>query len=190
MKRVVFFIAAMWCQSLGVLVATTLTVMAIHEPLSLHGTDGDDVISDIGEALQASVMPRPMALTGGFPEALVEAIRSPHLLPTNHPYYKVQEVNLLVLCKVGIAAEKTENGLLVKLDVAEMQIPPAVDLTKRQVLKLAIVAVRRTIEEYQKSQAEALEISLVINNADEKDAVLRELNAKFTVPALQTRDGG
>lgn len=31
--------------------ATTITVIPIFEPLSLHGTDGDEVISDSGEAL-------------------------------------------------------------------------------------------------------------------------------------------
>lgn len=46
--------------------ATTITVVPIFEPLSLHGTDGDEAISEIGAALQASVMPRPMALTGAL----------------------------------------------------------------------------------------------------------------------------
>ena len=75
--------------------ATTITVVPIFEPLSLHGTDGDEAISDTGEALQACVMSRPMAMTGAFPEVLVDAIRSPHLIPTNNPNYKVQETNLI-----------------------------------------------------------------------------------------------
>ena len=85
--------------------ATTITVVPIFEPLSLHGTDGDEAISEIGGTLQASVMSRPMALTGAFPEVLVDAIRNPHLIPTNNPNYKVQEANLLVLCNIGINAE-------------------------------------------------------------------------------------
>ena len=39
-------------------------VVPVFEPLSLHGTDGDEAISDTGEALQACVMSRPKALTG------------------------------------------------------------------------------------------------------------------------------
>lgn len=168
--------------------ATTITVVPVHEPLSLHGTDGDEVITDIGEALQASVFPRPMALTGAFPEALVESVRSPHLIPTNNRNYKVTEVNLLVLCKVGISAEKTEGGLRVTLDVADMVIPPEVDLTARQILRLAIVAVRRTIEEYQKIQDEALVVTLFIDGTDEKTKVLAELNATFTVSGAERRE--
>jgi len=82
--------------------ATTIMVVPVFEPLSLHGTDGDEVISDVGEALQASVMARPMALTGAFPEVLVDSIKTSHQIPTNNPNYKVTEANLLVLCKVGI----------------------------------------------------------------------------------------
>ena len=58
--------------------ASTIMVVPVFEPLSLHGTDGDEAVSDIGEALQACVMARPMAMTGAFPEVLVDAIRSPH----------------------------------------------------------------------------------------------------------------
>ncbi|MCU0753126.1 MAG: hypothetical protein MUC40_08920, partial [Akkermansiaceae bacterium] len=75
----------------GPAIATTIMVVPVFEPLSLHGTDGDEAISDTGEALQACVMSRPMALTGAMPEVLVESIRSPHLIPTNNPNYKVQE---------------------------------------------------------------------------------------------------
>ena len=70
--------------------ATTVLVVPVFEPLSLQGTDGDDARSDTGDALQACVMSRPMALSGAFPEVLVDAIRSPHLIPTNTPHYKVQ----------------------------------------------------------------------------------------------------
>ena len=63
------------CHTAG---ATTISVVPIFEPLSLHGTDVDEAISDTGEALQACVMSRPMAMTGAFPEVLVDAIRSTH----------------------------------------------------------------------------------------------------------------
>ena len=161
--------------------ATTIMVVPVFEPLSLHGTDGDEAISDTGEALQACVMSRPMAMTGAFPEVLVDAIRSPHLIPTNNPNYKVQETNLLVLANVGISGEMTTEGLIVRLDVAQLAIPPEVDLTSRQILKLAIVALRKTLEEYQRPQTQPLAVTLVIEGADETKASLRELGVKFVV---------
>lgn len=163
-------------------------IVPIFEPLSLHGTDGDQAISEIGEALQASVMPRPIALTGAFPEALVDAIRSPHLIPTNHPNYKVQEANLLVICNIGILG-KMENGILmVNLNVAEMVVPPEVDLTSRQILKLTIIALRRTLEEYQRPQTQPMPVTLVIEGADETKASLSDLGCDFTIAQANSPD--
>ena len=161
--------------------ATTIMVVPVFEPLSLHGTDGDEAISDTDEALQAAVMSRPMAMTGAFPEVLVDAIRSPHLIPTNNPNYKVQEANLLVICNIGISGEMTTEGLTVRLDVAELAIPPDVDLTSRQILKLAIVAIRKTLEEYQRPQSTALNVTLIIEGTDEKKSGLRELDSTFVI---------
>ncbi len=161
--------------------ASTIMVVPVFEPLSLHGTDGDEAISDTGEALQACVMSRPMALTGAFPEVLVEAIRTPHRIFTNNPNYKVEETNLLVLANIGISAELAGGGLLVRLNVAQLAIPQEVDLTARQILKLAIVAIRKTLEEYQRPQTQALHVQLAIEGADEKKASLRDLDATFTI---------
>lgn len=161
--------------------ASTIMVVPIFEPLSLHGTDGDEAISDTGEALQACVMSRPMAMTGAFPEVLVDAIRSPHLIPTNNPNYKIQETNLLVLCNIGISGEMTPEGLTVRLDVAQLAIPEGIDLTARQILKLTIVAVRKTLEEYQAPQPQPLAVTLVIEGADESKAGLRDLGARFVI---------
>ncbi len=166
---------------LGAACASTITVVPVFEPLSLMGTDGDEAISDTGEALQACVMARPMAMTGAFPEVLVDAIRSPHKIPTNNPNYKVQEANLLVLANIGISGEMIDGGLTVRLDVAQLAIPPEVDLTSRQILKLAIVAVRKTLEEYQNPQSQPLAVALVIEGADEAKAGLRDLAARFVI---------
>ena len=161
--------------------STTIMVVPVYEPISLHGTDGDEAISDVGEALRASVMSRPMALTGAFPEVLVDAIRSPHLIPTNNPNYKVQEANLLVLCNVGISGEMTDNTLTVRLNIAELAIPADVDLTTRQILNLAIIALRKTLDEYQKHQTQPLTVNLLIEGADDAKASLRDLATKFVV---------
>jgi hypothetical protein len=184
-----FFILCLFhVSTLGMGLASTIMVVPIFEPLSLHGTDGDGAISEIGEALQASVMPRPMALTGAFPEALVDAIRSPHLIPTNHPNYKVQEANLLVISNIGIVG-KIENGiLLVSLNVAELAIPPEVDLTSRQILKLTIIALKKTLEEYQRPQTQALPVILTIEGADDAKASLRDLGCEFSVGTANSPD--
>jgi len=180
MKRI--FVSLLAAALLGsVATASTIMVVPIFEPLSLHGTDGDEAISEIGDTLQAAVMSRPMALTGAFPEVLVDSIRSPHLVPTNHPNYKVQEVNLLVLSNVGISGEIVNGTLTVRFDVSLLSIPPEVDLTSRQILRLAIVALRKTLDEYQRPQTEPLPVELIIDGADEAKASLRDLNSKFLV---------
>lgn len=161
--------------------ASTISVVSIHEPISLHGTDVDGMISDTGEALQATVIARPMALTGAFPEDLVASIRTPHKLPSNNPNYKVEEANLLILCNVGIAAELTEEGLLVKLDVSQLGIPLEVDLTSRQLLKLSLVALRRTLEEYHRPQTEPLKVIVAITGTTENNASLLDLQVTFTL---------
>jgi len=162
--------------------ATTITMVPIYEPLSLHGTDGDEVITDTGEALQATVMARPMALTGALPETLVDSIGSPHKIPTNNPNYKVLEANLLVLCNIGLTAELSGDGLHVRLDVSKLAIPVEVDLTSRQVLKLAIVAIRKTLEEYQKPQTGGLTVLIEVIGVDQVKASLTDLSAKILLP--------
>jgi len=161
--------------------ASTISVVSIHEPVSLHGTDVDGMIADTGEALQATVIARPMALTGAFPEVLVESIRTPHKLPTNNPNYKVEEANLLVLCNVNISAELTDEGLLVKVDVSQLSIPVEVDLTSRQLLKLSLIALRRTLEEYQRPQTEPLNVIVAITGTSENNASLLDLEVTFTL---------
>ncbi|MGD7651916.1 MAG: hypothetical protein ACQCXQ_01790 [Verrucomicrobiales bacterium] len=167
--------------------ATTITVIPIFEPLSLHGTDSDEAPSDTEEALQACVLSRPKAMTGAFPEVLVDAIRSPHLIPTNNPNYQAAEANLLVLCNIGIETTMTDDGLMVRFNVAQLTIPEEVDLTSRQILKLAIIAVRKTLEQYQAGQTQPLDVTLVIDGTDEGKRGLLDLASRFTVDPLTSR---
>ena len=161
--------------------ASTISVVPVFEPLSMHGTDVDEGITDTGEALQATVASRPMALTGAFPEMLVEAIRSPHKFPSNNPNYKVEEVNLLVLCNIPITAEITEEVLKIRMNVSQITVPEDVDLTVRQVLKLALVAIRKTLEEYQKPQSEPLKVNVAIEGVDDGTASLKDLDTEYTL---------
>lgn len=161
--------------------ATTISVVPIHEPISLHGTDVDEIITETGEALQANVLSRPMALTGAFPEVLVDAIRTPNKIPTNNPNYTVEEANLLVLCNIGITCRATDEGLLVELDVSELDIPLEVDLTSRQLLKLTLIAVHRTLEAYHSTQTDPLTFMVAIEGTTEKNATLRDLEVTVTM---------
>jgi hypothetical protein len=161
--------------------ASTITIVPVYEPLSLHGTDSDE-ISEIGETLRATIMARPMALSGAFPETLVEAVGLPHTVSTNTPNYKVTESNLLVLCAITVSAELGEEAALqVNLDVAKLKIPEDVDLTARQVLKLAILAVRRTLEAYQAHQPGKLKVSVAVTGTGDANNSLRDLAQVFTL---------
>jgi hypothetical protein len=180
MKRIrLLLCASLVC--LTPVLGTTIMVVPIHEPISLHGTDGDEVISEVGEALQAAVLPRPMALTGAFPEVLAESIATPHRIPTNNPNYEVAEANLLVLCKIGVHAVMKEDGLHVRLDVSQLAIPEEVDLTSRQLLRLAIIALRKTLEDYQRPQTDALTVRVTVTGAEDAKASLRDLAVQFTL---------
>ena len=165
--------------------ATTITVAPIYEPLSLHGTDGDDAISEIGEALQATVMSRPMALSGAFPEVLVDSMRTPHPLPSNNPNYHVQEANLFVLCNIGVSSVMTETGLVVSFDISDLAIPIDVDLTTRQIIRIGIVALRRTLRDYQAPQPEPLNVRVRITGAEGDREPLRDAGVEFTMPGTQ-----
>ena len=111
----------------------------------------------------------------------MESIRSPHKFPANNPNYKVEEVNLLILCNIGITAETKDDGLHVALNVATLSVPEGIDLTGRQVLKLALVAIRKTLEEYQKPQTEPLKVHVGITGTDEGTATLQDLGLDFTL---------
>lgn len=177
MKKLLLFA---WLCCLWPVTATTITVVQIHEPLSLHGTDGDDVPDVVGEALQATVIPRPMALTGAFPETLVSAIRTPHKLPSNNPNYKTEEANLLVLCNIGLSAVLKEgNQLEVSVDIGKIRIPDDVDLTSRQVLKLTLLSIHKTLEAYQKPQLIPLTVRVQFVNFTEQTESLRDLATTY-----------
>ncbi|MCF7676291.1 MAG: hypothetical protein K9M97_13165 [Akkermansiaceae bacterium] len=163
---------------------TTISVVSVFEPLSLHGTDVDGDITETGEALQAAVVSRPMALTGAFPEDLVEAVRTPHLIPSNNPNFQVPEANLLILCGICLSAEATDAELLINIDISKLVIPEEVDLTSRQVVKLILVAIRKTLEVYQDGQTDSLKVKIVIDGAVAEKATLKELDTEFELSGV------
>jgi hypothetical protein len=164
--------------------ATVIDVATIHQPLSLHGTDVDGDLEEEGVSLQAGVHSRPMALTGAFPEVLVEAVALPHQLPTNHPDYKIAEVNLVVLSGLRIeAVMHQERGLEVEINVANLLIPLEIDLTARQVIKLTNVAIRKTLASYQTLQKDPLKVTVRIVGTNEQTQSLQDLGCQYEVPA-------
>lgn len=167
--------------------ASTISVVPVFEPISLHDTDMGGAITESGAALQADVCPRPMALTGAFPEDLIGAINTPHKLPTNNPNYQVPEVNLLRLCAVDVAADLRDDGLEVTLDISRLEIPPEVDLTARQVARLVLLAVRKTLEAYQAHQTETLKVVVRIEGATDGREPLADLATEYELPGTRTK---
>ena len=163
--------------------ATVIDIVPIYQPVSLHGSDVDDEVDDTGESLQAAIMSRPMALTGAFPEVLVESIAMPHQLPTNNPNYEVKEVNLVALCGLKLSAEQVEKGdLHLEINIANLAIPAEVDLTVRQVLKLTAASIRKTLGEYNAGQKDALKVQLRIVGTNENNHSLQDLGAQYVLP--------
>lgn len=163
--------------------ATVIDVANIYQPLSLHGSDVDDEVDDTGEALQAAILSRPMALTGAFPEVLVESIAMPHQLPTNNPNYAIKEVNLVVLCGLKVAAELDDSGTLqVEINIANLVIPTDIDLTARQVLKLLSASIRKTVTEYNMGQKGDLKVLLRIVGTNDSNQTLQDLGSQYKVP--------
>jgi hypothetical protein len=177
--KVIFLFAAMMLFTH----ATVIDVVNIFQPLSLHGSDVDDEVDDTGEALQAAILSRPMALTGAFPEVLIESIAMPHQLPTNNPNYAIKEVNLVVLCGLKVAAELDDTGTLqVEINIANLVIPPDIDLTARQVLKLLSASIRKTLMEYNGGQKDDLKVLLRIVGTNDNNQTLQDLGSQYKVP--------
>ena len=78
----------------------------------------------------------------------MKAVAEPHKIASNSPAYDVADANLLNLCKVKLTAEMKLEKLIVRLDVTEISIPEEIDLTSRHVLRLSILAIRKTLKDY------------------------------------------
>ncbi len=173
----------LWFLSLCFTHASVIQVVQIFQPISLHGSDVNDEVDGIDEALQAAVLSRPMALTGGFPEVLVESVAKPHQLPTNNPNYQIKEVNLVVLCGVMLNASIDDDGVLqVEINIGNLKIPEDVDLTARQVLKIVSVAIRKTLIDYNSMQKDEMKVILRIVGTNESNNGLQDLGMKYLVP--------
>ncbi|MDG2488141.1 MAG: hypothetical protein P8M65_10560 [Roseibacillus sp.] len=160
--------------------AVTLEVVELYQPLSLHRTDG--VGETLGEEgpVQAGVFARPYAVTGAMPEDLVKAVAAPHRIATNSEGYEVEDANLLNLCGVALSSEMKVNRLLVRFDMGNFKLPEDLDLTARQVVQLSIIAVERTLRSYFRNfKDEVLSVSIGITGTTDGNESLKDLAKRF-----------
>lgn len=158
--------------------ATTLDVLQVFQPISLHGTDVDHEFE--GEHIQARIFPRPMVLSGAMPESLVSAIGSPHRMPAT-TNYEIKESNLLALYQVGISGDFEEDLLVVSFDLSKMKAPEGVELPIRKVLKLAIAALKQTLADYHHAENDPLKVRVEVTGTKEGNASLKDLASNFVV---------
>jgi len=159
--------------------ATTLEVLSVHQPISLHGTDVDHEFE--GQAIQAQIFSTPFVLSGAMPENLVAAIAKPHRMP-GPLNYEIKESNLLVLYQVGLVAHFSEQGaLVVTFDLSKMKAPEKVELPIRTVLRLSIAALKKTLSDYHHSENEPLKVRVEISGTNSKNQTLKDLDGTFTI---------
>ena len=159
--------------------ATTLEVLEVFQPISLHETDM--VHEFLGEDIQARIFSRPLVLSGAMPEGLVSAVASPHQLPAVDNY-EVRECILLALYKVALNGDfDDKDALVVTFDLKEMKAPEEVDLSIRKVLQLSIKALRKTLVSYHHPENGPLKVRVVIAGTKEGNASLKDLGTSFKV---------
>ncbi len=151
----------------GGVFGSTLEILQVSLPLSLHGTDS--AYEYDGEVVQARVFARPMVLSGAMPESLVEAVGKPCRL-AGSKNFSVKESNLLVLFGVEIAVVLREKGdLLVTFDVGELkEVGEEIEVELFTVLKMGVEAIEKTLKEYHDSENGELKVKIVLKGADQK----------------------
>ncbi|MGE9267110.1 MAG: hypothetical protein ACQKBY_03345 [Verrucomicrobiales bacterium] len=159
------------------LFGVTLDVVKVFHPISLHGTDSAEA-DESGEAVQVAVMSRPMALSGAFPEVLVDAVARSYRMEGS-PNYAVKECNLFELCQITAGARLEEKELVVELNLEKFAIPEEVQLPARTVLATCIKAVQKTLWAYPMAEGESLKVRVLVTGTDEKNASLAELGLEF-----------
>ncbi|MFT6862488.1 MAG: hypothetical protein ACJAVK_001046 [Akkermansiaceae bacterium] len=172
-------IMALLLASITLVGATTLEVLRVYQPLSLHGTDVDHEFE--GKPIAARIFARPMVLSGAMPENLVGAITTAHRMPSIFNY-DVKECNLLILFGVEVTGSMDDAGqLVVAFNLAKVKIPEDVDLPLRTVLKLSVKALKQTLNEYHHAENKPMKVKITIIGTTEKNASLGNLAERFVV---------
>ena len=172
-------ITALFLASITLAGATTLDVLRVYQPLSLHGTDVDHDFE--GQPVAARIFARPMVLSGAMPENLVAAIATPHRMPSTFNY-DVKECNLLTLYGVDVTGSMVDSGeLVVAFNLAKVKIPEGVELPLRTVLKLSIKALKQTLSEYHHVENKPMKVKITITGTTAKNISLGDLAERFVV---------
>lgn len=150
----------------------------ISQALSLHGTDVGEEFA--GEIVQARVLSFPAVVVGALPEGLIDEVGAAHRLP-GPDSYKVKEANLLVLCGVSLDGAMTNEGLVCTFNLSKLSVPNEVEMPVRVVLKLAIQAVKETLERYYREAQDSQKVMIKISGTNEKNATLKDLSMEFKV---------
>jgi hypothetical protein len=110
-------------------------------------------------------------------------VAAPYQIASNATGYDVKDANLLNLCKVTMSVEMKGAKLLVRFDVSNLEIPEDLDLVARHVVRLSIVAIRRTLRDYFKGieDEEAFQVSIAVTGTNEGNATLKDLAVRFKV---------
>lgn len=167
---------------LGSACGVTKEVVRVFQPVSYHDTDSATEYGVKGQLVQAAVVDRSIVLSGAFPEDLVKAVSMPLTLPSNNPTYEVPEANLILLCGLALEVNRIEDSVEVIIDCAALDIPETVELTARQVLTMAIEAIRRTLRVYyQEGAHESFQCHLSLTGLPEKNEKLADLKTDFQV---------
>ena len=105
--------------------ATTLEVLRVLQPLSLHGTGVAHECK--GEAIQAPTFARALVVSGAMPENLVLAVATPHRMPATFNY-DVNECNLLALFQIELSGIMSNSGeLKVVFNLTKMHAPEGIE---------------------------------------------------------------
>lgn len=164
--------------------ATTMEVMSIFQPLSLHGTDGAHEIQGIKEPLQAGVFARPIVMSGAVPEELIGVISRSHQIESFSPLYEVKEANLIPISGLKIKADLEENkthAIVVSLDFAQFKLPAEIELSPRQLVKMVKISIHKTLESYLRGSDEGLKCQYRFINLPEGLETLKDLEEKILV---------
>lgn len=153
----------------------TVTLGKVTTVVSLLGMDVDADVEGVGEGLSATLVERPMALSGAFPEVLVWAIAAPYQLGSAG-HFQEKESNQLVLSSISLGAVLEGKELAVTIDVSQLKINPDAELSPRHLVDLTILAIRRNLEGW-----EDLEVSISVEGAREGMEYLTAMGTRFSV---------
>lgn len=120
------------------------SLMQVHQPTSLLGTEMDGDPLGSGESIAATIVSRPVLVGGAFPESPVHAISLPHRIAgagKNFP----NESNLIVLVGGKVYAEYGDKEHRIIADFSKAKVPENLGVTLVQVMKITSLCLHKTL---------------------------------------------